>query len=280
MSQFRNFTFTFNNYPNTELVDSVVCKYIIYGKEVGESGTPHLQGFLCFATMKSLKQVIKLLPGCHVEVARSAIYAIEYCKKDGQVTERGEAPVSQEAKGQKEKVRWELVLKAAQEGRVQDIPEEIRFKYDRNIERIHCAELKKRKLEDTEEKHLWYYGSTGTGKSRRAREENPELYLKMCNKWWDGYDDQSVVLLEDFDKAHSGLCHHLKIWADRYPFPAEFKGGSKTIRPTKFIVTSNYHPAEIWPDSADFEPIKRRFEFVCFDTVFKKYADCFNPPCK
>ena len=243
---------------------------MVYGKEIGESGTPHLQGLVRFETKKSLKQVIKLLPGCHVEICKALQAAIEYCKKDGDVTERGTAPCSQAEKGAKEKRRWDEVLQAAQEGRVEDIDPEIRFKYDRNIERIRGRELKKRKLEDTEEKHQWYCGAPGTGKSRKAREENPGAYLKMCNKWWDGYEDQDTVIIEDFDRKHDVLCHHMKIWADRYPFPAEMKGSSSVVRPKKVIVTSNWHPRQIWQVKEDLDPILRRFHVTNFDEKFNK----------
>lgn len=259
-----NFVFTMNNYPDTVLVDTVDCKYIVYGKEVGESGTPHLQGFIRFGSKKSLKQVIKMLPGCHVETAKAVGAAIEYCKKDGDFTERGTAPMSQSQKGAVEKRRWREIYSAAEEGRYDDIEPEIRFKYDCHIERIRGRALKARKLSDTEEKHQWYCGASGTGKSRKARTDHPEAYLKMCNKWWDGYQDQKVVLIEDFDEAHKVLCHHLKIWGDRYPFPAEVKGGGMVIRPELIIVTSNYHPNEIWANESDLEPILRRFHVTKF----------------
>lgn len=52
----------------------------------------------------------------------------------------------------------------------------------------------------------------------------------------------------------------LKVWADRYPFVAEIKCDSTMLRPKKVIVTSNYHPSEIWPDKSTLEPLLRRFK--------------------
>lgn len=265
MSQSRNFVFTMNNYEDTKMVDELDCRYIIYGKEVGASGTPHLQGAVVFKSARRLPAVIKRMPGCHVEVMRGRLeQAVQYCKKEGDWIERGDKPKSQSEKGAAEKRRWKEIREAAEEGRYEDIDDEIRFKYDQNIERIRCRALKARKLEDTETQHEWYWGDSGTGKSRKARSENPEAYLKMCNKWWDGYTDQETVIIEDLDKKHDVLCHHLKIWGDRYPFPGEMKGSGAVIRPKKIIVTSNYHPSDIWVSDSDLQPILRRFKCVEF----------------
>ncbi len=270
MSQSRNFVFTMNNYEDTKLVDELDCRYIIYGKEVGASGTPHLQGAVVFKSARRLPAVIKKMPGCHVEMMHGRLeQAVEYCMKDGDWTERGDKPKSQSEKGAGEKRRWKEIREAAEEGRYEDIDDEVRFKYDQNIERIRSRALKARKLQDTETQHEWYWGDSGTGKSRKARTENPEAYLKMCNKWWDGYTDQETVIIEDLDKKHDVLCHHLKIWGDRYPFPGEMKGSGAVIRPKKIIVTSNYHPSDIWFSDSDLQPILRRFKCVEFKTLIK-----------
>jgi len=266
----RTYCFTLNNYTESDidyyqqLVQTGNAKYIIIGKEVGEEGTPHLQGFVSFASRRHFNAVKDLFPRAHLEKAMSLNAAIEYCKKDGNFVEWGDAPMTQKEKGATEKRRWEEAFTAAEEGRFEDIDADIRFRYDQNCQRIRDRAIRARILEDTEEKHEWYYGETGTGKSRKARTDNPDCFLKMCNKWWDGYVDQDVVLIEDFDKKHDVLCHHMKIWADRYPFPAEAKGRALVIRPKKIIVTSNYHPKDIWSSPSDLDPILRRFKIIHF----------------
>jgi hypothetical protein len=266
MSRFRNFVFTLNNYTplEEEYLSSLDCKYIKYGREVGAQGTPHLQGMIMFQLQLTESAARKRLPRAHVEVLRSLEGSEKYTGKDGDVYERGVPPLLQAGKGEAEQERWRSIRLAAEEGRVEDIPDVVRFKNYKAVEHFKSEGLKKRKLDDTEVRHLWYYGASGTGKSRKAREDHPEAYLKMCNKWWDGYEEEETVLLEDFDKKHDVLCHHLKIWGDRYPFLCEYKGGAKKIRPKLVIVTSNYHPRDIWTDPADLNPILRRFQCVHF----------------
>lgn len=93
---------------------------------------------------------------------------------------------------------------------------------------------------------LWIQGPPGTGKSRKARQISQnrfgeEPFTLEQSKWFDGYKDEQVIVIEDLDKytAHS-LGHQIKLWADRYPVKAEVKGGTIPLKHQILIVTSNF----------------------------------------
>jgi hypothetical protein len=282
MSRHRTWCFTLNNYDE-DIIDYLMdeerleVQYICFAKEFcPTTNTPHLQGWVHFRERVSLR-------ACKTKLGRNRFHVEqckgnyrqneEYCRKtreedqfpNEEVFSRGTMPVD---RAQLQKDRWEHAWACAKAGDFESIAADIRVKQYNVLMRIKndtMAEREKLTLPDITNE--WYYGASGTGKSRKAREDNPLAYLKMCNKWWDGYKDEEVVLIEDFDCKHNILCHHLKIWADRYPFLMEVKGGARKIRPTKIIITSNYHPREIWTNESDLEPILRRFTIVNFATI-------------
>lgn len=43
----------------------------------------------------------------------------------------------------------------------------------------------------------WHWGPTGTGKSHTVRTAYPDAYLKTNTKWWDGYQKEDVVIIEE-----------------------------------------------------------------------------------
>ncbi|GAC77854.1 replication protein, partial [uncultured marine virus] len=93
--QGKNACFTLNNY-NAEHVAQLLAlypdhvSYIIFGHEEGESGTPHLQGYIQCNSNKRLAGLKKLQGNAHWELARgNAQENITYCSKDGSVEPSG-----------------------------------------------------------------------------------------------------------------------------------------------------------------------------------------------
>lgn len=263
MAQSKRWCFTVNNYTEDEkdIPLAWASQYVVVGEEVGEEGTPHLQGFVIFTANKRLAAVKKLCERAHWEIARgTAEQAALYCKKDGRYIEQGALPASKKELGDAERDRWESARQAAKRGALDDVPADIYVKYYRTLKDIAKDHMAKPADAD-DVTGVWIYGKPGVGKSRRARQDYPDAYMKMQNKWWDGYQGEENVILDDFDSKELG--HLLKIWLDRYAFLAETKGGAIYIRPKKFVITSNYSIWEIFGhDDVLCEAVARRCEII------------------
>ena len=272
-AKFRRWTFTINNYKSfpTNLPKNI--DYLCYGKEVGkETGTPHLQGFVVFKNRvwRPHKYFLEHGHGYFQPTRGTVDENVEYCRKDGDFTEFGRKPQDRNQQGhhgarggEMEIARWEEAWKAAKEGRIEDIPADIRSRYLNTWLRVKSMNLPKpEELNGLD--NLWIVGPTGCGKSLWVHRTYPGCYKKAFNKWWCGFDsddpEHAVVVLDDLHPSWADAVH-LKNWGDYYPFMAEYKGGSTVIRPSKIIVTSNYHPAQVFKE-ADLGPILRRFSVV------------------
>ncbi|QNG41149.1 replication-associated protein [Antarctic virus 5_I_KPSTAsw018Ch] len=264
----RGWCFTLNNPGESDNEQMERCaeeaRYVIRGIETGEEGTNHWQGYVLFKDAKTMTSVKKFLPRAHLEKQRgNNKQAIDYCKKDGDFKEWGSAPQNA---NQKEK--WGAIIKLAEEGKMEEIKEEYPRIYLQYYEKLKSlAEPSSLILETLN--HEWWYGATGTGKSQKLWKDHPKHYQKQLNKWWDGYQRQEVVAIEEWSPKNECTASQLKIWADRYPFPGQIKNGTlHGIRPAKVIVTSNYTIEECFPRLEDYEPLKRRFKQIRFTSIF------------
>lgn len=81
---------------------------------------------------------------------------------------------------------WEAVWNNAKVGKLEDVPADIRVRCYSQLKRIEKDSMKVQG-EAKDCKGIWVYGKAGIGKSRWARDNYPETYKKLANKWWDGY---------------------------------------------------------------------------------------------
>ena len=146
-------------------------------------------------------------------------------------------------------------------------PQEI-FNYDRYRKNINLFNLDKNKPNKIiMRKCFWIYGPSGIGKSYLIRNTFNDLYEKSNNQWWDGYNNEKNVLIDDFDRTCIKLSYYLKIWGDNYRFNGEIKGS--IIQPiyNKLIITSNYSIEQLFyneenPDTELIDALKRRYEEI------------------
>lgn len=261
----RGYVWTWNNYPvdHCTILSAIQCRYIVFGRELApETGTPHLQGYVYFAHGKTASSVRSLLRGCHVEASRGLPSQIRtYCIKDGDFEERGSIPGDPVDRGDAECTRWQSAWDAAKIGDIEAIPPDIRIRSYSAIRRIERDFMPP--VENLGAPcGIWIFGLAGVGKTLAVVTKYPNVFIKPRNVWWDGYQREPVVLLDDVDKFDVRLGGFLKHWADAYAFIGESKGGSVRIRPKQLLVTSQYRIEEIWEDVETRAALMRRFREV------------------
>jgi len=274
--QRKGYCLTINNPTDgyEDLFDNPKFEYAIFGRETAPTtGTRHLQAYVYYQRKVVASKVMAMFPGAHITQANGTPKANRaYCSKGGDFKEFGTLPkTAAQAGGDATSEKWAKAKAQAKSGDLDAIDPQIYICYYNTLRRIKGDNSSKvQSLEVLTNE--WHYGPTGTGKSRTVREKYPDAFIKDANKWWDGYNNEDVVIIEDVDIYDRALGRFFKLWGDHYSFPAESKcQGKIDIRPKKIIVTSNYHPSEIWEDNKTYDPILRRFSLFKYQVEIPIY---------
>jgi hypothetical protein len=261
----RSYCFTINN-PEFEdflAVEEIQCRYIIYGLETGESGTPHIQGYLELEKPQKLATIKKVLKRAHLEKRMGTReQAKDYCMKDGEYVERGDW----KAGGQGARTDIARILEAVRAGdrTTRELIEEMPGAYGRNMRLIQkykevLDEEKARTFRDLDVQV--YVGDSGSGKTRKAIEENPLIFTVNSNDSFpfEGYDGQKEILIDDF---YGGIKYAeiLRI-LDGHRLRVNIKGGHRYALWTKVIITSNKEPHQ-WYKKGLTPALSRRLKSV------------------
>lgn len=274
----RSWCFTYFNYtPELEqLIQRIPFDYLVYGHEVcPTTGRPHLQGYIYFKNARFGSAVLDLFPMsvnmtllcCNGSTEENYIYAT---KDKTDIVELGTKPRNyKRSEVSKYDARKELYNHI-----IQDNTPLSSLAADGIIHITQVPLLKKAKaiihselppFQRDDVCGMWIYGAPGIGKSHYVRNNfiSSHIYIKQQNKWFDGYEGQAIILLEDLDTPC--LTHYLKIWADKWPCSGEIKGGSVNLQHTLFVVTSNYLPSHFCGEGDKFDQalhkaLLRRFD--------------------
>lgn len=256
----KHWCFTINNYTCilTEMPPIPDLVYVVYQEEIGEKGTPHLQGYLQFSAQKRGAWVTNQVEALHLrkgkphtEAARGSDEDNEaYCtKEDGRLGGPYRFGERQAIAGKKGGRSDLIAVK-------RDLDNGMSM---RDVSKKHFGDfiryargLKEYKRLNTAPRDgppevVVYCGPSGTGKSMAALAENPGAYwFPPGGNWWDDYDGEHTVIVDEMYGHRLPFTFLLQL-LDRYPLKVQTKGGFVEMTAKKFVFTTNQEP-EDWYD--------------------------------
>lgn len=240
----------------------------VVSRELHEDGSPHLHAYVLLERRYRVRNPrfwdLESYHG-NYQSAKSVRAVVGYIKKDGDILEFGDIDWSEKVASHKDHRRYlgkRIIQGEPLEDIVRDDPSLIFGLTKLSQDVLTWKSLSLKIFDKPDVRGLWIYGPPRVGKSYYVRQNYPSLYLKAQNKWWDGYQGEAAVLIDDLDS--DCLSHYLKIWADRYGCTGEVKGGHTPLVYDEFIVTSNFSIEELFKDKppVTIEAISRRFRVI------------------
>ena len=268
--------FTYNNPTHTqeEIIDLLtpVAKYAVFQLERGEdTHTPHYQGYVHFLKQQRVTSVTKLFQAHWEQMYKKStpLACKTYCtKEDTREVDGGpwEIGTWTQKTAQGKRTDLDRFAKKAMKLTTAELFDKYpghTLRYQTNVDKLKMK-LAPKPQNLTGRCGIWLFGDTSTGKSEAARRiaeatGNGRYYDKLPSKWWDGYDGEDTVIIDDIGADAEWMAGSLKRFADKYPFPVEVKGSMLTVRPLLIICTSNYDLDEVFTKRQDNAAINDRF---------------------
>lgn len=260
----RAWVFTWNNYP-VEAFDILSARRVEFsacfvGKEVGASGTPHLQGVIISKKPCRLAHLVRLFPGVHFEPMRgSEAQAVEYTKKEGN-------PDRLDWDDRAQGSRTDLAAVCAViKANPRTGPREVALTMPTAFVKYHAGVTALARVSVPVpplivQRHVkWFFGPTGTGKSWTALREAVEAaggdesdVYRWSNhnlKFAGVYAGERYVVIDELrpDWEHFTFARLLSL-LDCYRQEVEVKNGQTWWGATHVWITTTLHPQDFVTD--------------------------------
>lgn len=269
-----------------EYLENSFIKYIIYQREVAPTtGRHHYQGYVEFKKNLTIKQAKSVLNDdtVHLEARKGTQQqAIDYVSKlstaipETQFT-WGE-PGRQGARTDIKKTKAALLSNIDSSTNVRDFAianPDLYVRMHQGIDKLVYHHKKPRDFKT--EVHI-FWGVSDSGKTRKVYDDalasNQSVYKKPNGQWWDGYEGQDVVLIDDYDSECVLPFREFLQLNDRYPHQVPIKGAFRQFTSKKIVYTSNQDPIDWYPNISEesLKAFKRRI------TTVLHFPDLYNPP--
>ncbi len=254
----RSWVFTLNNYTEVDeqKLKDLEYKCLVFGREIApETGTPHLQGFIIFCRGYRFNAVKKLLgANAHIEKAKTND-AANYCMKEGDYfkDDRRCQGARSDLTAVYKMVADKQSLLAVAEAHPSDF-----LRYHAGIEKLRRIFHNTPRNPDEPPTITWIHGPTGIGKTRRVVAAEKDLWTSGKNlRWWNGYEQQAAVLIDDF-RGDFCTFHELLRILDRYPYTVEVKNGYVELNSPRIYITSCFPPDRVYETREDIGQLLRR----------------------
>lgn len=265
----KRWCFTVNNPGDWVPTFDVSMAFLCYQHEIGEQGTPHIQGYVRFTNSTRLvtaKNKLHTATG-HLEKAwGSEEECAEYCRKED-TRAPGTEPVrlgnydgsikEQQGKRSDLEEAADMIVNGAS-------MREVALAHKSDFIRYHMGFLALQETvappkppikENFSVLVLW--GPTGTGKTYRARMNYPNAYVLPPGKSrdpWGQYSGQTTIIIDEFDPSNWEL-PVLNQVLDHYRFPLDARYRNKSADFEQVVICSNITPTTWYQDLSILNPM-------------------------
>jgi len=243
-------------------------RYAVYVVEQGgESGKTHIQGFIHFQRPVAYSTIKTRLKSktIHIEWVENDEKAVHYCSKPHEgcsckhckkgegkrlygPVEIGEMPnYASKATESPTDMLTKMIEQGLTDEQIAENAPWALLRHSRGINALRFALQKKQSKEWREVQVILLTGDAGTGKTAWAIADSQDGYFKpdLSKKeiWFDGYQGERTLILDDFRGSSAKLEQLLKL-LDGHQLSIPIKGGHTYALWTRVIITSNRTPED------------------------------------